>query len=106
MNIRPKTVVTWILVLIVPISSAFVLAGFLQYLPQGVMEEIIIKHFQVVIGLPVTAIFSAFLVVALEQSSGPVKFSALGFTFEGSAGQVVLWVLCFLAIVLGIKVLW
>ncbi len=106
MNISPKTIVTWILVLIVTISSVLVLTGFLNYLPVDVMAEIIKNHFQVVIGLPVSAIFCAFLVVALEQSSGPVKFSGFGFNFEGSAGQVVLWVFCFLAIVVGIKVLW
>ena len=34
------------------------------------------------------------------------KFSFLGFEFEGASGPVVLWVLCFLAQMFGIWLLW
>ena len=40
-----------------------------------------------------------------QDTSGPVKFEGLGFKFEGTSGQVVLWVLYFLAIAGAIKLL-
>jgi len=106
LNISPKDIITWVLILAVPVSMAIILTGLLNLMPFEIMVEVTREHFAAVVGLPVSAIFSAFIVVALEQSSGPVKFEGLGFKFEGSAGQVVLWVLCFLALVIGIRVLW
>ena len=50
---------------------------------------------------------AAFMVVTLlEQTSGPIKFSAPGFTFEGAAGQVLFWVIVFLAITHSVETLW
>ena len=106
MNASPKSIVSWILVLIVPIAATAILTSFLTLIPYEVMVNIVKSHFAAIVGLPISAIFSAFIVVALEQTSGPVKFDGLGFKFEGSSGQVVLWVLCFLAISLAIKLLW
>jgi hypothetical protein len=105
-NANPKEIVGWILILIVPFASATALAGALSLMPYETMVEIVKEHFAAVIGLPTAAIFSAFIVVALQQTSGPVKFEGLSFKFEGSSGQVVLWVFRFLAISAAIKLLW
>lgn len=85
--------------------------GFLFYwlTYAGVSPEIMSSfetHICAVVSLPSAAFAALMLVLILEQSYGNVKFSGLGFQFEGASGQVVLWVLCFLAMVLGIKVLW
>lgn len=103
---NPNTVLTWVLVLIVPIASAAILAGFLSLAPTQMIIEIAQRNFAAIVGLPVAAVFATFLVVALQQTSGPVKFEGLGFKFEDTSGQVVLWVLCFLAIAGAIKLLW
>lgn len=42
---------------------------------------------------------AAFIVAALRHSKGPFKF-------EGAAGQVILWVVCFLSIAAAIRLLW
>ncbi|MEZ5635967.1 MAG: hypothetical protein R3E92_02415 [Burkholderiaceae bacterium] len=106
MSADPKTVITWVLVLVVPFAATAILAGFLTRIPYDVQLQIVQDHFAAIVGLPVAAIFSAFLVVVLQQTSGPVRFEGLGFKFEGTSGQVVLWVFCFLAITVAIKLLW
>ncbi|MCZ4311875.1 hypothetical protein O4H66_00520 [Comamonadaceae bacterium G21597-S1] len=106
MSADPKTVITWVLVLVVPFAATAILAGFLTRIPYDVQLQIVQDHFAAIVGLPVAAIFSAFLVVVLQQTSGPVRFEGLGFKFEGTSGQVVLWVFCFLAITVAIRLLW
>jgi hypothetical protein len=106
MQPNPRLIVTWVLILSVPVATAVILGGFMLYLPPDVMSEIARNHFVAVVGLPSAAVFSAFLVVALQQTSGPVKFEGLGFKFEGSSGQVVLWVICFLSITVALRLLW
>lgn len=106
MSPNPNTIITWVLALLVPIGTAVVLSGFLTLAPSNFWMEIVKEHFAAIVGLPVAAIFSVFLVVVLQQTSGPVKFEGLGFKFEGTSGQVVLWILCFFAIAIAIKLLW
>jgi hypothetical protein len=103
MTADPKIIVTWVLALVVPVAAAIVLAGFLTLIPSGFLLDIVKGHFAAIVGLPVSAVFSVFLVVVLQQTSGVVKFEGLGFKFEGTSGQVVLWVLCFLAIAVAIR---
>jgi hypothetical protein len=68
--------------------------------------EIMYKHLAAVIGIPGAIITAFVLVNVLEQVSGPIKFSGLGFKFEGASGPVVMWVVVFLALVIGLKTLW
>jgi len=51
---------------------------------------------------------SAFSVVAVLDvlARDPIEMKVLGFELKGAAGPVVLWVVCFLALVAGGKVLW
>ncbi|MBW8882521.1 MAG: hypothetical protein JF615_14205 [Asticcacaulis sp.] len=69
-------------------------------------ETLFRTHFSVVIGLPCAAAIAFSVVQFLRQTDGPIEFEGLGFKFKGAAGQVVMWVLCFLVIVLGVKALW
>ena len=64
------------------------------------------KHFAAVIGLPMAAIASLFIVLVLEYVSGQIEFEIQGVKFKGAAGQIVFWIFCFLSIVLSIKLLW
>jgi hypothetical protein len=68
--------------------------------------RILYQRFAAVVGIPL-AMCAAFVVVAiLEQTSGPIEVSAPGFSIKGAAGQVLFWLLVFLAIVHAIEVLW
>jgi hypothetical protein len=71
-----------------------------------VLTELVLKNFAAIIGLPF-AFIGSFVVVALfRQSEGIVEFKALGVSLKGAAGQIVLWVICFLAITFAIASLW
>jgi hypothetical protein len=63
-------------------------------------------HFPAMIGLPGAAVVAFVLVVFLRQTEGPIEFEGLGFKIKGAAGQVIMWVICFLAITGAIKLLW
>ena len=65
------------------------------------------EHLISVLGVPVAAVGSLFIVLVCEvRSRGPMKIQVLGFKFEGASSQVILWVICFLAFTLAIKLLW
>jgi hypothetical protein len=69
-------------------------------------NEILKDHYAAIIGLPASAAVSFILVVFLRQTDGPIEFEGLGFKFKGASGQVVMWVLCFLAFAGAIKLCW
>lgn len=69
-------------------------------------EDVLRDHFAAIIGLPSAAAVSFAIVVVLRQTDGPIEFEALGFKFKGTAGQVVMWIACFLAIALAIRMCW
>ena len=106
MDIDPKRIATLILLIVVPLLAAFIIGDIFRFIPIETIVRIAEKHFAVVIGLPLSALLSAFIVVALKQSGGPIKFEGLGFKFDGASGQVILWVICFLSISVAIKMLW
>ena len=63
-------------------------------------------HFAATVGLPFAAIVSLILILILRETTGKLEFEALGFEFRGASAPVLLWVLCYLAITLSIKLLW
>ena len=69
--------------------------------------DLILGHFQALVGLPMAAIAAFVLVAFLRQRSGEgLEFKGLGFHFKGPSGEVVLWILCFITIVGAIKLVW
>jgi hypothetical protein len=69
-------------------------------------EEVLRDHFASIMGLPGAAAVAFTIVVFLRQTEGPIEFEGLGFKFKGAAGQVILWIACFLAIAAAIKWTW
>ena len=64
------------------------------------------SHFKAIVGLPAATMTALVLVLVLKQNAGPIEFKGLSFEFKGTSGEVVLWVVCFLAIVYSIDKLW
>jgi len=58
-------------------------------------------------GIPLSSV-SAFCIVILLKaaSTDPITIDLWGFKLAGASGPVALWVVCFLANVLAVKVLW
>jgi hypothetical protein len=81
---------------------------FFWIIPQehGLLSYVICQHFLAVTGLPVSAFGATLVVATFRVTAGPIEFKALGFEFSGASGPVVLWVLCFLASVAAVRVLW
>jgi hypothetical protein len=80
--------------------------GYQSLQPNGWMVDLIQKHFAALMCVPMAALMSMCVVILLRYTAGPIEFKVPGFEFQGASGQVVLWVVCFLAIVTAIKVLW
>lgn len=106
MKADPKQVITWLFVILVPLAGGLGLLLLLLRLRTEILERILEKQFAAVIGLPLAAALAAFIVIGLRHTEGQIKFKGLGFEFEGASGQVVLWVVCFLAIAGAIRLLW
>jgi hypothetical protein len=63
-------------------------------------------HFAGLVAVPLAAMGSLCVVVILRSTDGPIEFEGLGFKFRGASGPVVLWALCFMVMVSGIRLLW
>jgi hypothetical protein len=71
-----------------------------------VLTQLAIANFPAIVGLPLAAV-AAFIVVAVfRQSENPIEFEALGFKLKGAAREIVLWIACFMTVVIGIRLLW
>jgi hypothetical protein len=70
-----------------------------------VLTQLAIANFPAIVGLPLAAV-AAFVVVAVFWQSEPIEFEALGFKLKGAAGEIVLWIACFMTVVIGIRLLW
>lgn len=68
--------------------------------------KIMYEHMAAVLGVPGSIIVAFVLVSVLENVSGPIKFEGLGFKFEGASGPIIMWVIVFLSLVGGLKMLW
>jgi hypothetical protein len=103
---------TQIVAMSIAVIAALLMAASLLYSIYFIKKEfqfwpeILRYHYAAIIGLPSAAIFSFILVVLLRQIDGPIIIEGFGFKFQGAAGQIVMWILCFLAMAAGIKICW
>jgi hypothetical protein len=68
--------------------------------------ELLKEHYAAIMGLPGAAAGAFVLVTLFRQAEGQIKINLWGLQLEGAAGPVLLWVVCFLAIALAIKMIW
>jgi len=82
-------------------------ALFPDAVPKSWFLDMILAHPSGTIGIAISAI-SAFSVVTVLDvfARDPIEIRFWQFEVKGAAGPVILWVLCFLALVLGGEVLW
>jgi hypothetical protein len=106
---RLKRYVNWAFFVGAAVYSTFH-AGFVIWNTLRGSDELIkmvYDHFAAIVGLPFAGFAALGLVLLLEsRSEQPIEFRAVGFEFKGASGPIVLWVLCFLAIVACLKVMW
>lgn len=107
-----RKVASWITIIGTSMFAAYFF-GFLIYqsafgsaAPDNWFAKVLESQFAAVLGVPLSAISAACLVLLLKAVTGPIEFEALGFKFRGASGPIVLWIFCFLAIISGLKLLW
>jgi hypothetical protein len=104
-SVRPLLVwifgVTAFLFIAVAWSTVFYI-GYQEHL----WREVIRQNFAAMILMPACAGFALVLVLVLRATAGEIEFEVLGLKFRGASGPLVFWVLCFLAQILGVKLLW
>ena len=64
------------------------------------------EQFPAIVMLPLAGLGALFVTLVLRISSGTVEFKVAGVEFKGGAAPIVFWILCFLVLVVGIKLLW
>ena len=65
-----------------------------------------LEHYAATVALPLCALFPLCLVLVLRYTAGPIEFEGMGLKFKGASGPLVMWLLCFLAMVSAVKLLW
>jgi hypothetical protein len=108
-----KKLATWGVVIGTALWTTFffgflvVSATFPEQVGESWFLRMLQEHPSGTLGIAISAI-SAFSVVAVLDvlSRDPIEIKVLGFELKGAAGPVVLWVVCFLALVAGTEVLW
>jgi hypothetical protein len=83
-----------ILAIIVGVLLVFVI----QQWNNKELHEIVAAHLQATVGLPVAGVFAFLLVALFRTTEGRIRFEVIGVKFDGAAGPIIMWVLCFLAI--------
>jgi hypothetical protein len=88
------------------LGVAFAVGVLRNVLGQFGWHEVVLAHFPATVGLPCAALAALFVVLFLEIRSGHIEFEVWTAKFHGASGEVVLFVFVFLALALGIKMLW
>lgn len=110
---RFKLFATWGLVLGTAVWTMFFF-GYLvvsmtlpDLIPESWFLSMLKERPSATLGIAMASI-SAFSVVAVLDvlSRDPIEIKFLGFELKGAAGPVVLWVVCFFAVVLAMQALW
>ena len=91
-----------ILLIIVGILLVFVV----QQWDNPEVHKLVMAHLQAAVGLPVAGVFAFLLVALFRTTEGRIRFEVVGLKFDGAAGPIIMWVLCFLAITVSIRMLW
>ena len=97
---RTKFLMRWIIVVLAGIFcfASIILISNIAY-EANVINDVVKDHYFAVIGIAFATITSVFLVIVFNEAIGPIEIEAFGLKFRGAAGPLILWILCFLALV-------
>lgn len=107
-NQQMQTIMSWIVVIILTSFAVFALIGLTSvHETEGdYWKTLIREQFPVLVGLPMAGLGAVFVTLILRISTGPLEFELAGLKFKGGAAPIVFWIVCFLSIVLSIRLLW
>lgn len=76
-----------------------------RVLDPQLLRALVANHFSGVVIMPMNTMLAALVVIAFRTASGPLEFEGLGFKFKGAAGETAMWIACFVALSLVVKML-
>jgi hypothetical protein len=103
-----QIIMSWIVIVILTIFGVFALVKLSSvHKTEGDYWQILIREqFPVIVGIPMAGLGALFVTLILRISIGELEFELAGLKFKGGAAPIVFWVICFLSIVLSIRLLW
>ncbi|MBR9910909.1 MAG: hypothetical protein GYB33_11240 [Gammaproteobacteria bacterium] len=99
---------SWIIVVILVLFGAGALYRLFTFSkPEDTFwNDLFVEQFPVLVGMPMAGLGALFVTLILRISTGPLEFEIGGLKFKGGAAPIVFWIICFLSIVVSIKMLW
>ena len=64
------------------------------------------QHFAATVGIPLSALLAFCIVTLLRATTGPIEIESTFIKFRGASGPIIFWILCFIVIIIGVKLLW
>jgi hypothetical protein len=68
--------------------------------------EIMVGQIASTIGVPLCSLIALFNALLLRTVQGPIELEALGVKFKGASGPIIMWIVCFVALVWAVGHLW
>jgi hypothetical protein len=104
-ELPPQWVRVSLVVCIVTLLAGTTIIGGWIMLQNGSLDQLLASDPRLVLGIPWAGGASLVVVLILRSSFGTAGFKVFGFEFKGASGPTVMWVLCFLAYALAMRVL-
>ena len=103
-----QAIASWVVVIILIAFGSYALMKLVSvHETEGnYWKDLIRLQFPVLVGLPMAGLGALFVTLILRISTGPLEFEMAGVKFKGGAAPIVFWIICFLSIVLSIRMLW
>ena len=103
-----QMIMSWIVVIILTGFGLFALIKLTSvHKTEGdYWQTLIREQFPVLVGLPMAGLGALFVTLVLRVATGPLEFELAGLKFKGGAAPIVFWIVCFLSVVLSIRLLW
>jgi hypothetical protein len=107
-NLLQSNTLKWIAIALISIflASLVVIMNIAIYRDFDGFRAELMPHIVVIMGLAGMGLSSVLLVAIFRQADGPIEVEAIGIKFKGGAGPIVLWIMAFLAMVGGSRMLW
>lgn len=64
------------------------------------------QNFAATLAIPLSAVAAFCIVTLLRVTTGPIEIEAQSIKFTGASGPILFWIMCFIVIIFGVKMLW